>query len=77
METLCRSAAEAGLERRGDSDIVLSASMDVTLLADEEYRVQGSATYRDEDDSGHTTNLRCTVRLEDGGWQVTAVRFNN
>jgi hypothetical protein len=74
MRELCRSASEAQLAGRGVDDIEVSSGMEVTSTGDA-YRVQGTASFT-EDGTVHHANLRCTIRGQDGAWNVTAVRVS-
>lgn len=73
-EAMCREAALEELDsldrRAGD----VAEDLEVTE-ADGGYRVQGSATYEDEDGETQYGQVRCVVREVDGALQVRTVRF--
>jgi hypothetical protein len=75
-KSACDRAAEAQLERRGNSDVDVSAQAAVTQQADGGYRVQGTVTF-DEDGETHHADVRCIVRMEGGSADVVSVRFND
>lgn len=75
-EAACRTAAEAQLERRGESQIEVAERVAVTEQADGGYRVQGTVTF-DQDGSTHHADVRCIVRIEGDAADVVSVRFND
>lgn len=73
----CRAAAEERLERRGESDIDVSRSFTETAQADGAIRLQGTATFEEEDGTFHHADLRCIVRFSGDTAVVRSVRFND
>jgi hypothetical protein len=70
----CREAAQEQLDSLDRAEADVSETFEVT---DEggEYRVQGSATYVDENGDTQHGAVRCVVRVVDGTPQVRSVRF--
>lgn len=75
-QSLCRSAVLEELESFDRSQGDVSRSFDTIKTADG-YRAQGTATYEDADGSTHHANVRCIIRVEDGGMRVTSVRIQD
>jgi hypothetical protein len=75
-EALCREAALEEMETTGRTAGDVSGQFQVTEAGDDEYRVQGTGSYQDEDGSTKSGNVRCVVREEDDALRVASVRFN-
>jgi hypothetical protein len=75
-QALCHDAVLEEMDSTGRQGADVSQSFDVTAVDDEEYRVQGTATFTDEDGSTQHGNVRCVVREEDGALEVASVRLN-
>jgi predicted exporter len=76
VQALCHDAALEEMDSTGRQGAEVSQSFDVTAVDDEEYRVQGTATFEDEDGSTQAGNVRCVVREEDGALEVASVRLS-
>lgn len=76
VESLCQSEVEAGLERRGHSDIDVGRSFDVTD-ADGAKRVSGTVTSVNESGDYDYAQLRCVVRVEGDTIRVVSARFSD
>ena len=76
MESLCQSEAEAGLEQRGHTDIVVSRSFNVTE-ADGAQRVSGTVTSVNESGNHDYAELRCVIRVDGDAMRVVSVRFSD
>lgn len=75
VESLCASAAEERLERRGRSDIEVGRSLQVTE-ADGAQRVSGTVKFIDEEGRTQYAQVRCVVRGEGDDLRVRSVRFS-
>ncbi|MFE5672656.1 hypothetical protein ACFQ58_13735 [Agromyces sp. NPDC056523] len=75
-EALCREAVLEEMESTGRTAGDVSESFEVTEAGDDEYRVQGTGTYEDEDGSTQSGNVRCVVREEDDALEVASVRLD-
>jgi hypothetical protein len=75
-QALCQDAVLEEMESTGREGADVSQSFDVTEAGDDEYRVQGTATFTDEDGSTQHGNVRCVVRDEDGALEIASVRLN-
>lgn len=73
---MCRSAAEAGLEVRGHSDIDVSRSFTVTD-ADGAKRVSGTVTSVNESGAVDYAQVRCVVRVHGDALRVVSARFSD
>ena len=76
VQALCHDAVLEEMDSTGRQAADVSQSFDVTAVDDEEYRVQGTATFEDEDGSTQFGNVRCVVREEDGALEVASVRLS-
>ncbi|GGI44124.1 hypothetical protein BCL57_000304 [Agromyces flavus] len=75
-EALCREAVLEEMESTGRTAGDVSGSFTVTEAGDDEYRVQGTGTYQDEDGATKSGNVRCVVREEDDALEVASVRLD-
>lgn len=75
-EALCREAVLEEMDATGRTAGDVSQSLRVTAAGDDEYRVQGTGSYEDEDGSTKSGNVRCVVREEDGALSVASVRLD-
>ncbi len=75
-EALCREAVLEEMEATGRPAGDVSQSFEVTAAGDDEYRVQGSGSYEDEDGSTKSGHVRCVVREEDDVLTVASVRMD-
>ena len=73
---LCLSGMRVELEQRGASAREMPLFSEVERVTDDEYRSQGSLSYRDDDGSEHRVQVRCIVRVEDGVMRVASIRFS-
>ena len=73
--TLCYDAALEELASFDREEGEVSKSLEVTQLTDDEYRVQGTASYQDEDGEMQYGLVRCVVREVDGELVLRSVRF--
>jgi hypothetical protein len=72
---LCLSGMRVELEQRGAAAREMPLFSRVEEISDDEYRSQGSVTYRDDDGSEQRAQVRCVVRVEDGAMRVASIRF--
>jgi hypothetical protein len=72
---LCYDAALEELASFDRAEGEVSQSLEVTRLTDDEYRVQGTASYEDEDGQMQYGQVRCVVRDVDGELALRSVRF--
>ena len=75
-EALCREAVLEEMNASGRTAGDVSQSFRVTAAGDDEYRVEGTGSYEDEDGSTKSGNVRCVVREEDDALSVASVRLD-
>ncbi len=76
VESMCQAEVEAGLERRGHSDIDVGRSFHVTE-ADDAQRVSGTVTSVNESGTYDHAELRCVVRVDGDAMRVVSARFSD
>ena len=74
---LCLSGMRLELEQRGAAAREMPLFSEVERVTDNEYRTQGSVSYRDDDGSEQRVQVRCIVRVEDGVMRVAGIRFSS
>ncbi len=74
---LCLSGMRLELEQRGAAAREMPLFSEVERVTDDEYRTQGSVSYRDDDGSEQRVQVRCIVRVEDGVMRVAGIRFSS
>jgi hypothetical protein len=72
----CLSGMRLELEQRRTTEAEMPLFSEVERITDDEYRTQGSVSYRD-DEGEQRVQVRCIVRVEDGVMRVASIRFSS